>query len=82
MTLHDRNLIRAEQQLARRSISWRKTLLLHRSDMLEAWCRHFPRHSFVDLHLIRSPLDWDEEAWARAARAYHQERKSKKGNPR
>jgi hypothetical protein len=61
------------------AVSWRKLVLLNRSALLSAWPQHFPNHSFADLRLIRSPLDWDEEAWARAARAYHEERKRNPG---
>jgi hypothetical protein len=62
------------------SASWRKCLLLNRSALLSAWARYFPRHDFATLHLIRSSPDpiipWpNEEAWSRAARAYHEERK-------
>jgi hypothetical protein len=57
------------------SPAWRKCLLLNRSALLSAWPRHFPRHDLMTLRLIRSPLDWDEEAWARAARRYYEERK-------
>ena len=57
------------------STSWRKTILLNRSALLTAWCRYFPQHDFATLRLIRSPLDWDDEAWARAARSYHADRK-------
>jgi hypothetical protein len=72
---------------ARQPASWRKIILLNRSALLAAWPRHFPRHSFCDLRLIRSPLNradsyWEGEDWKRAARAYHEERKSKKGYPR
>jgi pyocin large subunit-like protein len=60
------------------SASWRKAILLNRSVLLSAWPRYFPRHSFSDLHLIRSPNPadsyWDGEDWKRAARQYHQER--------
>jgi hypothetical protein len=61
------------------SPSWRKCLLLNRSVLLSAWPRHFPRHSFYDLHLI-SPLNradsyWEGEDWKRAARRYHEDRK-------
>jgi hypothetical protein len=56
--------------------SWRKCLLLNRSVLLAVWPLTFPKHDFQTLRLIRSPLDWDEEAWARAARAYHADRKS------
>jgi hypothetical protein len=55
--------------------SWRKAVLLNRAALLAAWPQHFPRHDLMTLRLIRSPLDWDEEAWARAARAYHEDRK-------
>ena len=57
------------------SVSWRKTVLLNRSVLLATWGGYFPQHDFATLRLIRSPLDWDEEAWARAAREYHRERK-------
>jgi hypothetical protein len=57
------------------SASWRKTILLNRSALLSAWPQHFPRHDLMTLRLIRLPLGWDEEAWARAARAYHEDRK-------
>ena len=54
---------------------WRKQLVLRRGALEVQWHQAFPRHSFSDLRLIRSPLDWDEDAWARAARAYHADRK-------
>ena len=57
------------------SPAWRKCLLLNRSALLTAWPRYFPKHDLMTLRLIRSPLDWDEEAWARAAREYHRERR-------
>jgi hypothetical protein len=57
------------------SISWRKAVLLNRSVLLATWGRYFPQHDFATLCLIRPPLDWDDEAWARAARAYHEDRK-------
>jgi hypothetical protein len=57
------------------SASWRKAILLNRSVVISAFCRAFPKHDFHTLRLSRSPLDWDEEAWARAAREYHRERK-------
>jgi hypothetical protein len=61
------------------SASWRKTILLNRSALIAAWGRHFPRHSFYDLHLI-SPLNradshWDGQDWKRVARAYHADRR-------
>jgi hypothetical protein len=61
------------------SVSWRKAILLNRSALLSVWPRHFPQHSFYDLHLI-SPIDransyWDGDDWTRAARAYHADRK-------
>jgi hypothetical protein len=61
------------------SVSWRKVILLNRSALLSAWPRHFPQHSFYDLHLI-APIDransyWDGESWKRAAEAYHADRK-------
>jgi hypothetical protein len=59
------------------SASWRKAILLNRSVLLSAWGRYFPEHDFASLRLIRSPLAWDEEAWARAARAYHEDRREK-----
>jgi hypothetical protein len=55
--------------------AWRKAVLLNRSALLATWSRYFPRHDFATLRLTRSPLDWDDEAWARAARAYHEDRK-------
>ena len=61
------------------SASWRKAILLNCSALLSAWPRHFPAHDFHTRRLSRSPLDWDEEAWARAARAYHEERKRSPG---
>jgi hypothetical protein len=66
--------------LERRSASWRKTILLNRSVLLAAWGRHFPRHDFATLRLIVSSPDpiipWpNEEAWARSARAYHEDRR-------
>jgi hypothetical protein len=61
------------------SVSWRKAILLNRSVLLAVWPRHFPRHSFYDLHLI-SPIDransyWDGDDWKRAAQSYHTDRK-------
>jgi hypothetical protein len=58
----------------------RKAILLNRSALLSAWPRYFPQHSFSDLRLIGSQaapiIPWpNEEAWARAARAYHQDRR-------
>jgi hypothetical protein len=59
---------------------FRKSILQHRIALETVWPLAFPRHSFCDLRLIRSPLDqadsyWEGEDWKRAARAYHQERK-------
>jgi hypothetical protein len=61
------------------AISWRKAILLNRSALLSAWPRHFPKHSFYDLHLL-SPIDrassyWTGESWKRAAQAYHADRR-------
>ena len=63
----------------------RKAVLLNRSVLLSAWPRYFPAHDFVSLRLLGpwpEPIAlWpNEEAWARAARAYHEERKGKKSN--
>jgi hypothetical protein len=55
--------------------NWRKAILLNRSALLAAWPRHFPQHDFVTLRLVRSPLAWDDDAWARAARSYHEDRR-------
>jgi hypothetical protein len=60
-------------------ISWRKAILLNRSVLLAVWPRHFPKHSFYDLHLI-SPIEransyWDGDDWKRAARSYHDDRR-------
>jgi hypothetical protein len=65
---------------ARCAVSWRKILLLNRSALLSAWPRHFPRHDFTTLRLVRSWPDpitpWpNEEAWAESAREYHKNRK-------
>jgi hypothetical protein len=61
------------------SPAWRKAILLNRSVLLSAWPRHFPKHDFVSLRLLPAcePIrPWpEEELWARAARAYHDERK-------
>jgi hypothetical protein len=57
------------------SASWRKAILLNRSALLSVWPQHFPRHDLMTLRLIRSPLDWDDEAWAESARRYHEDRK-------
>lgn len=62
------------------SATWRKIILLNRSVLLAAWGRHFPRHDFAALRLIRSWPDpiipWpNDEAWAESARRYHEERK-------
>src|SRR5271165_321447 len=53
----------------------RRRLLDRRMALEEHWRNLFPRHDFASLRLIRRPLAWDDDAWARAARAYHQERK-------
>jgi hypothetical protein len=83
MTLHDREFIaQAAKPRVRTTVFMRKRLLHRRIELESQWQQLFPRHSFSDLRLIRSPLDWDEEAWGRAARAYHAHRKSKKGDPR
>jgi hypothetical protein len=43
---------------------WRKQLVLRRSVLEVQWHQAFPRHSFSDLRLIRSPSpDWAAEAW-------------------
>jgi hypothetical protein len=55
--------------------SFRKSLLVHRQALMTAWPLAFPAHDFQTLRLIRSPLDWDEEAWAESARRYHEDRK-------
>jgi hypothetical protein len=57
------------------STAWRKAILLNRSALLTAWPKHFPQHDLMTLRLFRSPLDWDEEAWAESARRYHEDRK-------
>jgi hypothetical protein len=76
MTLHDREFIaQAAEPRVRTTVFMRKRLLRRRIEFEIQWQQLFRRHSFSDLRLIRSPLDWDEEAWGRAARAYHQERK-------
>jgi hypothetical protein len=59
--------------------SFRKSVLQHRNALATVWPLAFPKHDLMTLRLIRSPLDWDEEAWARAARAYHEERKRSPG---
>jgi hypothetical protein len=59
--------------------SFRKSVLQHRNALATVWPLAFPKHDLMTLRLIRSPLDWDEEAWARAARAYHEERKRSTG---
>jgi hypothetical protein len=60
--------------------AWRKIVLRQRASLLSAWPWHFPRHDFVSLRLIQPPPSradsyWDGESWARAAAAYHEERK-------
>ena len=43
---------------------WRKQLILRRSVIEVQWHQAFPRHSFSDLRLIRSPSpNWATEAW-------------------
>jgi hypothetical protein len=75
MTLHDREFIaQAAKPRVSTTVFMRKRLLHRRIELESQWQQLFPRHSFSDLRLIRSPLDWDEEAWGRAARAYHEER--------
>jgi hypothetical protein len=61
------------------AVSWRKTILLNRSVVISAFGRAFPRHDFATLRLSRTThgSHWDDEAWARAARAYHEDRKQK-----
>jgi hypothetical protein len=54
---------------------WRKQLILRRDALQCQWRQLFQQHDFGTGRLIRRSLDWDEEAWARAARAYHAERK-------
>jgi hypothetical protein len=58
--------------------AWRKCLLLNRSALLSAWPRLFPQHDFMSLRLVQAEpiISWEnEEAWRRAAREYHRERK-------
>jgi hypothetical protein len=58
---------------------WRKQLILRRDALQCQWHQLFPQHDFGTGRRIRRPLDWDDEAWARAARAYHAERKRTTG---
>jgi hypothetical protein len=58
--------------------SWRKAILQHRNALRTVWHLAFPVHDFASLRLIQAePITpWpNEDAWARAARAYHEERK-------
>jgi hypothetical protein len=73
------DLLTATEPRAQTVAFMRKRLLNRRIELETHWQRLFPRHSFSDLRLVRSPLDWDDEAWGRAARSYHQERR--KGRP-
>jgi hypothetical protein len=71
----------AAPQLELNRVSWRKNLLLNRIALLTAWSRCFPRHDMLNLHLIGSstiPAGWDAEAeaWRKAARDYHADRKA------
>jgi hypothetical protein len=76
MTLHDKQLT---VQPARQppTVFWRKQLVHRRIALEIQWRQLFPRHSFSDLRLIRSPIaappGWDE-GWSQAAREYHEER--------
>jgi hypothetical protein len=66
----------ASYQASARTIAFMRRRLLDRRVALEEhWRGLFPRHDFATLRLIRRPLAWDDAAWARAARAYHQDRK-------
>jgi hypothetical protein len=63
------------------AISLRKTILLHRSALLSAWPRHFPKHDFMTLRLVQAApiIPWaNEAAWAESARNYHRDRKQMK----
>jgi hypothetical protein len=53
----------------------RRRLPDRRFALEEHWRDLFPHHDFATLRLIRRPPAWDDDAWARAARAYHQDRK-------
>ena len=55
--------------------SFRKSVLQHRIALETIWPLAFPKHDLMTLRLIRSPLDWDDEAWAESARRYHEDRK-------
>jgi hypothetical protein len=59
--------------------SFRKSVLQHRNALATVWPLAFPAHDFATLRL-RSQVEpiapWpNEEAWTRAAREYHQERR-------
>jgi hypothetical protein len=47
-------------------ITWRKIILLHRSALLRAWCKVFPKHDFGTGRLMRYTLDTFERACDRA----------------
>jgi hypothetical protein len=81
MTLHDRKLIAlAGKPRIPNRVFWRKQLMHRRIALEIQWRQLFPCHPFSDPLPLMRRRNWNEEAWARAARAYHEERKSKKGN--
>jgi hypothetical protein len=61
--------------------SFRKSVLQHRIALETVWPLAFPKHDFVSLRLTQAKAShvtyshWNEEAWARAAREYHRERR-------
>jgi hypothetical protein len=57
--------------------SFRKSVLVHRIALQTVWPLAFPKHDFATLRLSPPPIvPWpNEQAWARAARAYHEDRK-------
>jgi hypothetical protein len=68
-----------EAERVRRYTVFCRKHLIHRRLALEIrWGQFFPHHDFADLRLIRSdafPRGWDEDAWRKSAREYHNARR-------
>jgi len=78
VAFHDNALI-AEAERARRYVVFcRKHLIRRRLELEGQWRQFFPHHDFADLHLIQPdafPRGWDEAAWRKTAREYHDNRR-------
>jgi hypothetical protein len=70
MTLHDRKLVaQAGKARVPQTVFWRKQLILRRRALEIQWRQLFPSHEFETARL---------DAWVKAARAYHEERKRRR----